>query len=150
MRDLLLPTTDAGVVAQADLALVVLVILFVLARRARDLRLLVVGTAVFTAGTFLLRAALTSSPVTSFESRPEPTGGRDDDGGQSPVRSVGTALLSGWTPDCGPGGGAGASGWTLRRPDRPGEERPGGGLDQAATRTSSDVRVGVPVSIPSA
>jgi hypothetical protein len=70
MRDLLLPTTDAGVVAQAGLALVVLVILFVLARRARDLRLLVVGTAVFTAGTFLLRAALTSSPVTSFASRP--------------------------------------------------------------------------------
>jgi hypothetical protein len=55
MRDLLLPTTDAGVFAQAGIALVVFVVLF--ARRDRDLRLLVVGAAVFTAGLFMLRAA---------------------------------------------------------------------------------------------
>jgi hypothetical protein len=57
MRDLLLPTTDAGVFAQAGIALVVFVVLFVIARRDRDLRLLVVGAAVFTAGLFMLRAA---------------------------------------------------------------------------------------------
>jgi hypothetical protein len=57
IRDLLLPTTDAGVFAQAVLALVVFVALFVRVRRERDLRLLVVGGAVFTAGLFMLRAA---------------------------------------------------------------------------------------------
>jgi hypothetical protein len=57
MRDLLLPTTDAGVLAQAVLALVVFAALLVVTRRDRDLRLLVVGTAVLTAGLFMLRAA---------------------------------------------------------------------------------------------
>jgi hypothetical protein len=57
MRDLLLPTTDAGVLAQAVLALLLFVTCFVLTRRDRDLRLLVLGGAVFTAGLFMLRAA---------------------------------------------------------------------------------------------
>jgi hypothetical protein len=57
LRDLLLPTTDAGVVAQALLALVVLTAAFVAVRRDRDLRLLVLGVATLTAGLFMLRAA---------------------------------------------------------------------------------------------
>jgi hypothetical protein len=57
MRDLLLPTTDAGVYAQAGVALVAFALLFVLVRRDRDLRLLVVGATVFTAGLLMLRAA---------------------------------------------------------------------------------------------
>ena len=56
-RDLLLPTTDAGVLAQAGIVGVVVVWLLVLTRRQRDLQFLVLGAAVFVAGLFMLRAA---------------------------------------------------------------------------------------------
>lgn len=55
MRDLLLPTTDGGVYAQAVGALVVFVVLAVLARRNHDLLWLVAGVAVLTAGLMGLR-----------------------------------------------------------------------------------------------
>jgi hypothetical protein len=48
MRDLLLPRTDSGVVAQLAVAAVVLAVAFVVVRRDRELRLLVVGVAVMT------------------------------------------------------------------------------------------------------
>lgn len=57
LRDLLLPTTDAGVLAQAGVVGVVVVWLLVVTRRQPDLRLLVLGGAVFVAGLFMLRGA---------------------------------------------------------------------------------------------
>jgi hypothetical protein len=57
MRDLLLPTTDAGVAMQALVAAVLFGALLVRTRHDRDLRLLVAGAMVFVAGLFMLRAA---------------------------------------------------------------------------------------------
>jgi hypothetical protein len=57
MRDLLLPTTDAGVAVQAVIMVVVFGALFVRTRHDRDLRLLVLGRAMFVAGLFMLRVA---------------------------------------------------------------------------------------------
>jgi hypothetical protein len=57
MRDLLLPTTDAGVAMQAVVVAVLFAALLVRVRHDRDLRLLVLGAAVFVAGLFMLRAA---------------------------------------------------------------------------------------------
>jgi hypothetical protein len=54
--DLLLPRTDAGVLAQGVLAAVVLAALLVPARRAGVVQLWL-GSAVFTAGLFMMRAA---------------------------------------------------------------------------------------------
>jgi hypothetical protein len=54
--DLLLPRTDAGVLAQAVVAGAVLALLLVPARRAGVVQLWL-GTAVFTAGLFMMRAA---------------------------------------------------------------------------------------------
>jgi hypothetical protein len=57
MRDLLLPTTDAGVAVQAVIAAVLFGALLVRTRDEPDLRLLVAGGMVFVAGLFMLRAA---------------------------------------------------------------------------------------------
>jgi hypothetical protein len=54
--DLLLPRTDAGVLLQAVLAVGVLAVLLVPARRAGVVQLWL-GSAVFTAGLFMMRAA---------------------------------------------------------------------------------------------
>ncbi len=53
---LLLPHTDAGVAIQAALAFLALGGLLVVVRHDRDLRMLVLGVAVFTLGFFGLRA----------------------------------------------------------------------------------------------
>jgi hypothetical protein len=57
MRDLLLPTTDAGVAMQAVVVAVLFGALLVRTRHDPDLRLLVAGGTVFVAGLFMLRAA---------------------------------------------------------------------------------------------
>lgn len=54
--DLLLPRTDAGVLVQAVVVVLVLALLYLPARRAALLQLWVGGT-VFTAGLFVLRAS---------------------------------------------------------------------------------------------
>ncbi len=56
MRDLLLPRTDAAVLAQALVAGVVFATALLLARRNRELVLLVIGFATVTCGLFGLRA----------------------------------------------------------------------------------------------
>lgn len=56
MIDVLLPRTDAGVAAQAALAVVVLGFTLLRVRHDPDLRRLVVGFSVLTAGWFALRA----------------------------------------------------------------------------------------------
>ena len=57
MRDLLYPTTDAGVAVQAIVATLLWVLLLARTWGDRDLRLLTVGAGVFVAGLFMLRAA---------------------------------------------------------------------------------------------
>ncbi len=57
MNEILFPRTDAGVAVQAAAVLVVYSLLFLAARRDRDLRLLVIAAACFTFGLFVLRAA---------------------------------------------------------------------------------------------
>lgn len=54
--DLLLPSTDAGVLGQAVVVSILFALLILPARRARLMQLWV-GGAVFTAGLFMLRAA---------------------------------------------------------------------------------------------
>lgn len=54
--DVLLPRTDAGVAAQAAVALVVLTAAFFAVRRHRELRQFVTGLAVMTLALFGLRA----------------------------------------------------------------------------------------------
>ena len=56
MRDLLLPRTDAAVLVQALVAAVVFATALLLARRNRELVLLVIGVATVTGGLFGLRA----------------------------------------------------------------------------------------------
>ncbi len=56
MKDLLLPRTDAGVLAQAVVATLVYVGGFVVVRRHRELRTFVLGLATVTAAWFGLRA----------------------------------------------------------------------------------------------
>ncbi len=56
MEELLQPRTDAGVVAQAVVVLLVVVALAWRVRRDRDLLRLVLGGGVFVAGLFVLRA----------------------------------------------------------------------------------------------
>lgn len=56
MRDLLLPRTDAAVLVQALVAAVVFATAMLLARRNRELVLLVIGVATVTCGLFGLRA----------------------------------------------------------------------------------------------
>jgi len=56
VRDLLLPRTDAAVLVQALVASVVYATALLLARRDRDLVLLVIGFATVTCGLFGLRA----------------------------------------------------------------------------------------------
>ncbi len=56
MKDLILPRTDAGVLAQAVIATLVDVGGFVVVRRHRELRTNVVGLATVTAAWFGLRA----------------------------------------------------------------------------------------------
>lgn len=57
LRDLILPTTDAGVFAQAGAVGVVAVWLLFVTRRQPDLWRLTLGATVFVAGLFALRAA---------------------------------------------------------------------------------------------
>lgn len=57
MNDILFPRTDTGVALQAAVVLLFHIALFLAARRHRDLRLLVVATAFFTFGLFVMRAA---------------------------------------------------------------------------------------------
>ena len=57
MRDLVLPTTDAGVAVQAVIVAIVVAALLLRTWHDRDLRLLVLGSGVFVAGLFMLRAA---------------------------------------------------------------------------------------------
>ncbi len=54
--DLLLPRTDRAVAVQLAVAVVVLTATFVVFRRDRDVRLLVVGVAVMAAAWFALRS----------------------------------------------------------------------------------------------
>ncbi len=56
MIELLLPRTDAGVVVQAVVAVVIIGLALWFARRRPDARLLVIGVAVLTAALFGLRA----------------------------------------------------------------------------------------------
>lgn len=56
MEELLQPRTDAGVVAQAVVVLLVVVALAWRVRRDHDLLRLVLGGGVFVAGLFVLRA----------------------------------------------------------------------------------------------
>lgn len=55
VRDLLLPTTDGGVYAQAAGLVVVTAVALVLVRRNRDLVVFVTGVAVLTAALMALR-----------------------------------------------------------------------------------------------
>ena len=55
MRDLLLPTTDGGALAQAVAVVLVFVVAAALVRRNHDLRWLVAGLGVFVAGLLALR-----------------------------------------------------------------------------------------------
>ena len=57
MRDLLLPTTDAGVAVQAAILAVAFAVAWRVTRRSKDLRLLVVGSGVLLAALMGLRAA---------------------------------------------------------------------------------------------
>jgi 4-amino-4-deoxy-L-arabinose transferase-like glycosyltransferase len=57
IRDLLLPTTDAGVVAQTMIAIGVIAALLLTTRRHRDLRLVVVGGGLLVVALMALRAA---------------------------------------------------------------------------------------------
>ncbi len=57
MSELLQPRTDAGVLAQAAIVGLVLAVALYRVRRDRDARLLVLGSAVFLLGLFVLRAA---------------------------------------------------------------------------------------------
>lgn len=56
MKDLLLPASDGGVLAQLLVLSVVLALALVVVRRDRELRLLVAGIAVLTAAWFGLRS----------------------------------------------------------------------------------------------
>jgi hypothetical protein len=55
LKELLLPTTDAGVVVQAAIAVVMLIVALAVVRRDRALRIFVTGIGVMTAAWFALR-----------------------------------------------------------------------------------------------
>lgn len=57
VRDLLMPTTDAGVLAQAITAIVLIAVLLLATRRQRALRVVVVGGGVLVVALMALRAA---------------------------------------------------------------------------------------------
>ena len=57
VRDLLLPTTDAGVLTQVVTVLVVIAVLLAVTRRRRDLRFAVAGAGLLVLALMALRAA---------------------------------------------------------------------------------------------
>jgi len=56
MKELLLPRSDAGVLVQTVVAVIVLGLALVLVRRDRELRLLMIGLAVLTTAWFAVRS----------------------------------------------------------------------------------------------